>query len=551
MPQSVTISFSLRSFLFSSTTDEMRRPFAALGFTACIVLFILFFTARADVAFTLAITSVLCAVVLVIIRRHDFALPLIFITVALSCLLFLASDLQRGKAQSFVGDSASVEAVICEMPYKAEGRDRHYAVCRLETVNGERVKGKLRLSFSPGKDDINPDGLVTGNKLSFTGTLYLPGAGQKDIERYFRGENILLGAYGVRNLAVTEPSIRGVAYLFQSLRSFVSDRISEAFSDDVAGILIAVLTGYKDYISNETDEMLRRAGISHVMVVSGLHLSVWVFFIASLFPDGSRFSKVRYILLFAVTLFVMFLAGMSESVRRAGFMSLVHIVGCLLNRKSDSLNSIGFAVFVMLLFNPYCVLSLSFQLSVLSTLAIITLGKACTENTASFFGYEGYRKSVPIRLLRICFESFTISMSVLVFTMPVLIYEFGGISTVTALTNLLVSFVVTPILVLAGLYAVLSSVPFLAYPAARIANFLAEYVLAVARTLSRPEKAFLTLEWENAPQYALAFILIGLYFFMIFRKNLTVFLKRSFARRVYMCYNYLKYGSGGESNAGV
>ena len=529
----------------------MTRPFAVAGITAGAVTFIMFFTARADIAFALAVTSFLCAVISAKIIRHNSVLPLIFVTVTLSCLLFLFSDASRGKTQSLVGDGVTVEATVSEMPYRADGRDRHYAVCRLETVDGQKVSGKLRLSFSPTDDGIDPDILVTGNRITFTATLYLPGGGQKDIERYFRGENIHIGAYAVRNLSVSEPSIRPPGYFFQYLRNFVSGKILEAFPDDAAGIIIAVLTGSKDYISDETDAILKKAGISHMMVVSGLHLSLWVFFVAAVFPDGGRYSKVKYIIMLAVTLFIMFLAGMSESVRRAGFMSFVHIIGCLIGRKSDSLNSIGFAILIMVLFSPCCVLSLSFQLSVLSTLAIITLGNACTKRVSPFFEYEGYRNSVPIKLLRVCFDSFAISMSVLVFTLPLQLYEFGGISTVTALTNLLTTFVTAPLLVLAGLYSVVPAVAFVSYPIALIVNLLAEYILTVARVLSAPEKAFLTFEAANAPEYVLAVAVIVFYYFLIFRKNFTVFLKRSFARKVYMCYNYIKYGSGGESNAGV
>lgn len=529
----------------------MKRPFAVIGFTAFAVAFVMFFTARTDVAFTGAVTSSVCVLLYLKFIRRGFTVPLIFLAAVLSCLLFLSSDTQRGKTQSLAGKGVGVEATVCEMPWKGADKNRHYAVCKLISVNGVKVKGRVRISFSPSKDGIDPDVLKTGNRVSFTGTVYIPGAGQRDIEQYFTGEKIYLGAYGVKNLVVAEPSLRGISYYFQLLRNNIADKISAAFSDSVAGVLVGVLTGDKSYMSDEINENFKKSGIAHLMAVSGLHLSVWVFFIGAMLPDEGNFAKFKYIFLLVITVFVMLLAGMSESVKRAGLMSFVHIIGCLVQKKSDGLNSLGFAVFMMILFNPNCVLSLSFQLSVISTLAILTLGKACTEKTRGFFEYEGYRKSVPVKILKLCFDSFSISMCVLVFTLPLQIYEFGGISSVSALTNLLVAPVTTPLLVLAGGYAILSPLSFVSYPIAFMADAVAEYVVFVSGWLAKPESAFISFEISNAFEYFLAFLVVFAFYFLLFRKNIVIFFKRSFATKVYMCYNYIKYGSGGESNAGI
>lgn len=529
----------------------MNRIFALSGFTAFAVLYALFFVARADAAVILMAASAGCAFVSLLIKRHDFLLPLVFFAAGLSCLLFLIFNAEQGRLRTFAGQKISVEATVYEMPYKAKDRERHYAVCELEKVNGEKASGKLRLSFAPSADGIDPGNLETGNRISFTGTAYLPGAGQADIERYFLGEDILLGAYAVKNLIVTVPETRSLRYHFQNIRNRVAEKISENFSDRTSGVLLGVLTGDREYIDDETDESFRKAGISHIMAVSGLHLSVWVFFISSLLSDDRRFSRIKYILLLAVVVFVMLLAGMSKSVCRAGFMSAVHIIGCMLERKSDSLNSLGFAVFVMVLLNPSCVFSLSFQLSVLSTLSIITLAKACTESVRNFFEYEGYKKSVGIKILKICFDSFAISMSVLMFTFLIQAYEFAGLSSVSALSNLLMIPVVTPIMILSGLYVVVASVPFIAYPIAFAADKLAEYVIWVSAVLSKPEWAFLTLEKSDIPGLLLLSAGVITFFILVFRKNIIRFFGRYFATRVFMCYNYLKYQLGGYGNGGI
>lgn len=67
----------------------------------------------------------------------------------------------------------------------------------------------------------------------------------------------------------------------------------------------------------------------------------------------------------------MAVSGFTYSVMRAGFMMLVMLLGTLLSKQSDSLNSLGIALVILCFVNPYCVMSLGLRLSFLSTLGII------------------------------------------------------------------------------------------------------------------------------------------------------------------------------------
>ena len=372
----------------------MKRPFALIGFTCASVGLFLNCIGRHDVAFALGFVLALCAGITLLIKhtRQETTLPLFFTAALLSCLLFLFFGADKLKAQSLAGENISVTATVCEAPYRKAKGARHYVVCEIEEVSGEKVKGRIRLSFSPTNDEIDPDELVIGNTLSFTGTVYVPGEGDKSIERYFQAEDILLGAYGAENLIITEPTVRGITYYFYLIRSYVTDRLSYAFSDKVAGVLVGILTGDKSCLDGELYEAFRESGVAHLMAVSGIHLSVWVFFLGGIIPEETKSSRLKYLLLLVVTVFIMLLAGMSESIKRAGFMSVIYLLGKLGKRRSDSLNSLGLAVFLMLLYNQSSVLSLSFQLTVLSTLSILTLGKAYMKSGNRFFGLPANKR---------------------------------------------------------------------------------------------------------------------------------------------------------------
>ncbi len=498
----------------------MKRPFAVIGFTSFAVMLFSALIGRSDVALYACKVCAASGVLSLIDKnlRQTVTVPVCLFTASAVCFLFVMYNGDRAQTQSLTGDSVEVKATVSEAPYMKKTNGRHYCVLELESVDGEKASGKLRLSFSPSKDGIETEQLDIGNKVSFTGKVYIPGENEKSISRYFTGENILLGAYGVTDFTWGVPVFRGVNYYFHKIRSFVSERLRYGFGDKIAGLLVGILTGDKSVLDDELYDAFRDTGIAHLMAVSGLHLSVWVYSLGSLIPEKSKTAKLKYVLLIFAVLFIMLLAGMSESVKRAGFMSLVYLSGKLSSHRSDSLNSLGFAVFVMILFNPMCVLSISLQLSFLSTLGILTLGQLYIKRSSEILG--GRSINTPFkRFVRACSDIFFISISVLVFTFPVLIYNFGGISTVSAWVNMLVSHAVTPLLMLSGAYVLLSGLPWIAFPVSVIVKLISEYVISVASVFLRVKNAFLVFNAENLPLYIAAAVLIAFLSLAFFKRS--------------------------------
>jgi len=441
--------------------------------------------------------------------RQALTVPVCLFTAAAACLLFLNFNLQKQAVQNLTGDALTVEAVVAEAPYIKSDNGRHYCVLELCSVDGKDASGRLRLSFSPKSDGIDENDLETGNSISFTGKVYIPGEGEKSISRYFTGENILLGAYGAENFRATESVRKSIDYYFQRLRDFVSDKLRYGFGNEIAGLLIGMLTGDKSSLDPELYEAFRMTGSAHLLAVSGLHLSLWVFALGSLIPEKRKNARLRTALLMSAVIFIMLLAGMSESVKRAGFMSLVFLSGKLLRQDCDSLNSLGFAVTVMLLCNPSCILSLSMQLSFLSTLGILTLGKCYLKRSAEIFG--GKSINTPLKkLIRYTADMFFLSISVLVFTFPVLLISFGGFSAVSAWVNILISPIASPLLILAGLCVLLSDLTFAFYPIAITVKFLADYVISVTNFFSEFENAYIVAESDNTPQFLAAAVLVAI-----------------------------------------
>ena len=199
-------------------------------------------------------------------------------------------------------------------------------------------------------------------------------------------------------------------------RKFVEEKI-EAVSNGNDGFLKALILGQKK---------------AHIIAVSGLHVSVLIAFLSKIFS----FVKNRFVrnLSFIFAVFALSaLCGFTSSVVRACLMSALAFSGNLVRRKSDSLNSLGFAAFVLVTVDPFSATSASFLLSFAATLGILLFAeRLCGAVLTGFFRFS---RRYPNRLFRFLSGIFCTSLAAFFFTFPLLYYFFGEQSLVSLLSN--------------------------------------------------------------------------------------------------------------------
>ncbi len=497
-----------------------------IGFSMLSALLILAYASSRAVALCAAIGSLLLFVLSLFIKKlkKGLLIPAVLLSVSLVSILFLSSEKAYTETSSLGGENCLVEATVLENPYVREDKARCYCLLKLKTINGEKVRGRLRLSFSETYDEILRSDLKIGNKLSFNANVYSVGENNDEVQNRFKAQKVFLGAYMAKNLKVQEPRFRSFSYYTSALRLKASEIFLKHFSSETAGLLIGILTGETHYLSDEFYSLSQKAGVAHIMAVSGMNLSVWIFFLGALFEDKKKKSKLPYILMFLAVIFMMSFTSMTGSVKRAGFMSLLYIVGKLFSKSSDPLNSLGFSLVVILSFNPYAVFDAGFMLSVFATLGILIMAIPISEKLKFRFCFGG-ESNFFIKGLSLILESLLISLSVSVFTLPLIYYYFGFVSIVSPLTNLLILPFTTPLMVLVGLFAFFSSVPVLSLVIGLVCKYIAIYVIKEVSLFGGLSFAAFTLDYVFMP-FFLVFAAVLLILFFAF-KNLKI--KTAFA----------------------
>lgn len=149
--------------------------------------------------------------------------------------------------------------------------------------------------------------------------------------------------------------------------------VTSSLDEQSANFLIALLAGDDSWIGSETRDAFSRAGIAHVLALSGAHVAVIASVLAVfLFPFtlfGMR--RSRWLITIAALWAFALMTGMSSSVVRSVIMATIVLGGYALERRSVGLNPLCFAAIVILLFSPVSLWHPGFQLSFIATAAIV------------------------------------------------------------------------------------------------------------------------------------------------------------------------------------
>ena len=199
------------------------------------------------------------------------------------------------------------------------------------------------------------------------------------------------------------------------------------------GILATAMTiGELEEIEDRTIDCFNYSGTSHLLVISGLHLSLWSFGIMKCLDKFSKTRKYSHIIGLMCLFAFASITGFTVSVIRAGAMVAFVLIARIFKRNADNLNSIGAAVTFILIENPFAPFSVSLWLTVLSTVGILVYSGKLQ------IWIEEKSKNKPISKIPFYSAMMTaiaISFSTSVFTLPVFIYKLKMMPTLSILAN--------------------------------------------------------------------------------------------------------------------
>ncbi|KAB3539082.1 ComEC/Rec2 family competence protein [Alkaliphilus pronyensis] len=368
-------------------------------------------------------------------------------------------------------------------------------------------KSKGKIFFDYDRDLIKP-----GETIAFSNHLFL------DVIHYHNlsGYNLYLKGNGFSSIiGINGDSIDDVNYnqglnLLGPSNWFKKELeaiLDKTLMEQQASLMKSILFGNQGYLSKDMLNSFSKSGTAHIIAISGLHIGIIVLILHKLLSLLGTGRNLSLLLTMSIILLYAYLVGFPVSIIRASSMYFILVLAYFLHRPYNSINTLAFIAFIVLLLNPITLFTVSFQLSFAATLSILTLYPLLNRLLSRIPDY--------IRQL------LSVTIAAQLGTMPIMAYHFNEISIVAPITNLLI----VPLLgVLITLAFISITIGAISIGAASIFNSLTNtiltYMIYIVRTSSQLFFSSISLqEMKPYEVFTYYFILIAIYVFINTKKN--------------------------------
>jgi competence protein ComEC len=294
-------------------------------------------------------------------------------------------------------------------------------------------------------------------------------------------------------------------------------------SDEAFPVASTLILGYRTDLSNETLSAYSKTGTIHALSVSGAHVAViyvvldFMFF----FLNKNRALKIVKLLLICTLIWgYALLTGLSPSVVRSAIMISILITAKVLSKKTNSYNVLAFSAFCQLVYNPFLIWDVGFQLSYLAVFGLIYL----QPKIYNLF----YTEHHWIDKL----WSFTsMSLAAQIVTFPLSIYYFHQFPFYFLFANL---FITIPLILMMylGIVVLIPSFGFLA----PILEWIINFTNAILKWIANLPYASFSSIWINLPEFALLSLSLGLFIYALTKFNKQLLFTSLF---LFVCYQVL------------
>ena len=288
------------------------------------------------------------------------------------------------------------------------------------------------------------------------------------------------------------------------LRNKLSQVLKNELNGSNLAIAQALILGDKSLLDQETRNSFGATGAMHVLAVSGLHIGIITQLLLYLFQFSSKLITRRNAVLITVLLLWIYalLTGFSPSVVRAVFMFSVLILSQETGGNYAPINVLFFTAFILILFNPYVIYDIGFQLSYLAMLGIYTLYKPI----AAWYITKN-------KILNYLWQGSAIGFAAQAMTVPLTLFYFHQFPNYFALTNLGIMGISTVAMGFGMGIFILHYIPFIG----KVASFiLATSLWLMLRFLQWVEHLPGSVEYGfNVPLYLVPFLMLAIFLIIV------------------------------------
>ena len=291
----------------------------------------------------------------------------------------------------------------------------------------------------------------------------------------------------------------------------LSYRLVNSLGDDVGGVSSALFLGNKEVIPTSIKRDFRRAGASHILAISGMHMSIIFGVIAFILKKLFIPYKPRAVILSLLAVFYLAFTGFSISATRSIIMLLIVYLSMICSYQSDPLTSLSVAGVIIFVFSPHAILDAGFWMSFAATFGILVY--IPTFQNFAFYAFQPYYAKwkiiiAPIRWIVTLILTSICAIAPLVIVFCIFTQE---MSLFSVPSSLLLGLPTEALLILIPLYLIFMKTPILGKLIGMGITACSEFMTGYCEKISLRDDCMISLDYEFT---TVAAIILGIVLFL-------------------------------------
>ena len=406
-----------------------QRPFA-FSCILYVISSVLFFFCALPIKAAVVLLLFILETFLILKKRNCrllilYTLPPIILSGLISIYFY---SVNYRNVLSYVGKTCDLDFVVTDKNNITDSYSSYTVLIR--EINGNKVNFKCNISFE-GRIDVD-EYTCHSAEVDFSDiTDELTGSSKYS----FMSKNVYLSARVTDNYRDKKLQEKLFPeYYFHRVNRILSSRISKYIQGEENALIQALLLGNKDMLSEETKYNFRLLGLSHILAVSGMHLSLIIGTLDKLFEKIYEDKKKKHILMMFLTFAYAGITGFSQSVSRAALMLILYYLMFIVSRKQDSVTSLCTALGILCFISPNSMFDIGLWLSFLSTYGIVAVALPID---ASITEWVELTESKIKKILLKLWSSLMFGIVPVMFSLPVIWLSYGEVSVISPVANIL------------------------------------------------------------------------------------------------------------------
>lgn len=341
----------------------------------------------------------------------------------------------------------TVEGIVMESPFSYPEKNVLIVRCIRLIKNGVYipVTGDIRLIIPADLNFSYGDFIRFHSSLKKIHSFNNPGS--FDYEHYLSRQGIYATGFIADNsgiIMLRGNSASNLKLRLESFRMYLKQIIYENAPSPQREIIEAMTLGNKNGIPAEIRDIFNKTGTSHILSISGLHIGMvaaTAFCLITILLKYSEYLMLRLNIIkvsamaaFILVLIYSLIAGMGVTIIRAALMMLAFLIALISGKQRDLYNTLMLAGLIILIFSPEALFDISFQLSFMAVFSILYI--------VPRFGNLSFQQSSILpswsrSIIRYLYMSVLVSLAATIGTLPLIIFYFNRVSSVTIIANLI------------------------------------------------------------------------------------------------------------------